>query len=169
MVKLGTAKDIEQASANETPKPVFREDINNMIGKIIINNVIAIAVHGLLSFMVLLLLISPIRLGHIGSILLSIACTIVCVLLYYLSGRFILRNTYDIWMNFASVAVLAFIVVVGMLLARSRPDLSVINLPFYPLMHLFPDIKLPMIFRLVVLCIFSLLPSLVMWKGLMAK
>jgi len=138
-----------------------------MIGKIILNNIISIGIHALLCLAMYLLLISPISVGHVGSIVLSIVYTIAFLFMYYLSGRLFLHNTHNIWMNLASVAALALGVVVGMLLARNRGGLVVINFPFYPLMLLSP--KVVRFFPTVALCTISLLPSLAMWIGIITK
>jgi len=136
-----------------------------MFKTLVVNNSIAIGVHALLCGMTLLLVIAPLKLEHTGSVLLSIACTVVFLLLYYLSGRFILRDTRSIWLNLVSVAFLAVVILFGLTLASSE----VILLPFYPAVVTLSYSDAPKVILQTLFVLMPVLPSLAMWLGITTK
>jgi len=134
------------------------------IKRIVLNNVIAIGIHALLCLMTFILVFAPSGLGHIEYIILTIICTIVVLLLYCLSGRFLLRSTYVIRANLLSVVALAIIGIVGVVASVFNPDSIVVIMSIFPLITAFYYMRDG--FGIIILFSISLFPSLAMWIGL---
>ena len=146
-----------------------------MIGKILLNNAVSIGIHGvlcLLSFFIIVTLGLQFRIK--SPYFFMIFYTIIVFSLYCLSGRFILRNTHGVWTSLLSVTLLAVIVTVAMLAARSRSSLVVMNMSFFPLIDAFHYLPLPRFISetkslgLSFLCLIACLPSLAMWIGMIS-
>ena len=132
--------------------------------RIIINNVVAVGIHLLLCLMTFVLLIIPSGFGHVEFALLTVIHTIVVLLLYCLSGRFILRSTYVSRANLLSVVALAVLGVVGIIASMYNPELIVVIMSVYPLITAFYYMRDG--FGIIILFSVSLFPALAMWIGL---
>ena len=136
---------------------------------IIRNNKIAVVIHLLLcavSFLVAAI-IPEISRSQEGYMRLSIVCTIVFFVMYFLCGRFFLRGTNSALMNLASVGALAVVISLGLLIARF--GLLFIIMPFYTILWVLHLLETPEILLSLVMMFIPLLPPFFMWLGMMCK
>ncbi|MCL2082383.1 MAG: hypothetical protein FWH04_03985 [Oscillospiraceae bacterium] len=142
-----------------------------MIGKILINNALVIGCHALFC------IISGVFIAVTASIGISIESpqlhtifvvgySIIFLLLYYLCGRFVLRNTYDVGANLLSVGALVFIIFAGVLFTKISPSFGMVNMPFYPILVEVYYSETPESLHMIVQLLVAPLPSLAMWIGM---
>jgi len=132
--------------------------------RVVLNNITAVGIHVLLCLMAFILLIILSGLGHVSYAILTVIHTIVVLLLYYLTGRFILSSAYVNRDNLLSVIALAVIGIAGVTASMFSPDSIVVLMSLYPLITAFYYMRDG--FGVIILFSISLLPALAVWIGL---
>ena len=94
-------------------------------------------------------------------------CTIVALVAYFFAGRHFLQNTGNMQANIFSVLALVGILIIAILLKYAGIWYGILNTPFYPIgatISYFLRIEENHVFLAM-----TVLPSLIMWLGLMSK
>ena len=141
-----------------------------MIRKILLNNLIATCVYVILCGISYFVFFTPWGRPNKWIFLFTILYTLAILFVYYLIGKFILRNTHNVWANLASVIVFTVTMVIGIVFSLYEWVFVLLYLPFTPTITLIFYSEIPVaVSTIVVRGIMPFLPSLAMWLGMMTS
>ena len=145
-----------------------------MIKTIVINNLIAIAIHVLICLILLIPIGYTLRIGFVNEIITDLVtcfCIIIMLVLYYRAGRMYLIATENILSNvFSVVSIIILLILIVPLLNKNtntEPYFEVLATPIAPIVELLFEI-----FHLKKMHIYwgvLFIPSFSMWVGMMCK